>query len=194
MEHEFLKRAIQIESLAIASLLEQVDESYEAVLEILYNTKGKIVFTGVGKSGHIGTKLAATFASLGSPAIFVHSTEAVHGDFGMISSDDTIIYLTNSGETAEVLNLVPTLNVMNIRKIAITSKRGSSIDRAADASIIYTYEKEADHLGLAPTTSSTMTLVIGDALASALAHMKNFKKEDFHFYHPGGSLGAQLGK
>jgi len=131
-------------------------------------------------------------ASTGTPAFFVHSTEGVHGDLGMIEKGDIVIMISNSGETAEVLHLLPTLEKIGSKKIAITSRGDSTLAKACDVALTYQYQTEADHLGLAPTTSSTLTLVIGDALAIALSKLRQFTKEDFHLYHPGGSLGKHL--
>jgi arabinose-5-phosphate isomerase len=158
----------------------------------MLDCKGKVIVTGVGKSGHIGKKIAASLASTGTPAFFVHSTEGVHGDLGMIQQEDVVILISNSGETKEVLSLLPTLEKIGSKRISITSKEKSTLALSCDVVLAYQYEGEADHLGLAPTISSTLTLVIGDALAVALSILKDFKKEDFHLYHPGGSLGQQL--
>lgn len=186
------KRTFELEASAIKALSEQIGPSYEAAVNLMRQCQGKVVVTGVGKSGHIGKKIAASLASTGTPAFFVHSTEGVHGDLGMIQKEDVVIMLSNSGETAEVLNLLPSLTRIGSKKIAITSKAESTLAKACDVALTYQYETEADHLGLAPTTSSTMTLVIGDALAVALSSLKDFRKEDFQLFHPGGSLGKQL--
>lgn len=189
---DLLKNVINRESQSLVKLADSIDESYVDAVDILKNTAGKVVITGVGKSGHIGKKLAATFASTGTPAFFMHSTEGVHGDLGMITKEDTVILISNSGETNEVLSLLPTIKEIDAKMISITSKKDSTLGKNVDVSLEYNYLEEADHLQLAPTTSSTMTLVIGDALAVTLSQLKDFKKEDFHLYHPGGSLGAQL--
>ncbi|MGP4079930.1 KpsF/GutQ family sugar-phosphate isomerase [Pseudalkalibacillus sp. R45] len=189
-----LRRVIEEEASAIKSLLEQIDPSYEDALKMIAECKGKVVITGVGKSGHVGKKIAASLSSTGTPSFFVHSTEGVHGDLGMISETDVVILISNSGETKEVLSLLPSLKKIGTKCISITSKRSSTLAQSSDVALTYQYEQEADLLGLAPTTSSTITLVIGDALAIALSTMKNFTKEDFHLYHPGGSLGQQLSK
>ncbi|MGP4041092.1 KpsF/GutQ family sugar-phosphate isomerase [Gracilibacillus sp. D59] len=188
----FVRKAMEIEASAINLLLEQVGDSYVEAIELIRNSTGKVIITGVGKSGHVGKKIAASLASTGTPAFFVHSTEGVHGDLGMIEANDVVIMISNSGETAEVLNLLPSLEQIGAKKIAITSKETSTLAKACDVALTYQYEKEADHLGLAPTTSSTIVLVIGDALAVALCELDNFTNQDFHIYHPGGSLGKQL--
>lgn len=189
-----IKQAIQIEGNAIASLLEQIGPNYEKAVELILNTEGKVIVTGVGKSGHVGKKIAASLASTGTPSFFVHSTEGVHGDLGMFEQDDVIIMISNSGETAEVLNLLPSLKIIGAKLISITSNVDSSLAMVSDIVLTYKYESEADHLGLAPTASSIITLAIGDALAIALSKAREFESTDFHLYHPGGSLGKQLSK
>ncbi|WLD93839.1 SIS domain-containing protein [Alkalihalobacillus sp. AL-G] len=189
-----LKRVIEEEASAIQALLGQINQSYEDAFNLISTCQGKVVVSGVGKSGHVGKKIAASLASTGTPAFFVHSTEGVHGDLGMITKSDVVILISNSGETKEVLNLIPSLNKIGSKCIAITSKPDSTLAQACDVALTYQYDHEADLLGLAPTTSSTITLVIGDALAIALSTSKNFSKEDFHLSHPGGSLGQQLSK
>lgn len=189
-----IKKAIQIEAEAVSALKDQINLKYEQAVELLRNTKGKVIVTGVGKSGHIGKKIAASLSSTGTPTFFVHSTEGVHGDLGMIEKKDTVILISNSGETIEVLNLLPSLKIIGSKLISITSNAHSTLAKESDISLNYQYEKEADHLGLAPTTSSSMTLAIGDALAVTLSKVKAFENEDFHLYHPGGNLGKQLSK
>lgn len=187
-----IKKVIEVEAASIKALSEQIGQSFEETLSIISQCKGKVIITGVGKSGHIGKKIAASFASTGTPAFFIHSTEGVHGDLGMIQKEDVVILISNSGETSEVLGLLPSLIKIGSKMIAITSKTDSTLSQFCDVVLSYQYNSEADHLGLAPTTSSTVTLVIGDALAVALSISKNFRKEDFHLYHPGGSLGRKL--
>ena len=189
---ERLRQAITVEADAVRGLLDQIDQSYVEAVNLLQGCRGKVVVTGVGKSGIIGKKMAASFASTGTPAFFVHSTEAAHGDSGMIGKDDVVILVSNSGETAEVLNVIPILDQIGSKRISITSNHNSSLAKAADVSIAYDYAREADHLNLAPTTSATLTLVIGDALAVTLSTLRGFTEADFHRYHPGGSLGAKL--
>jgi arabinose-5-phosphate isomerase len=189
---EEVKRVIEMEATALQLLVGQIGPEYEAAIKLLQQCKGKVVVTGVGKSGHVGKKIAASLASTGTPSFFIHSTEGVHGDLGMIEEEDVVILISNSGETAEVLSLLPSLNRIGAKRIAITSNRESTLSQSCNVSIIYQYTKEADHLGLAPTTSATMTLVIGDALAVTLSKLQDFKKGNFHLYHPGGSLGQQL--
>lgn len=187
-----LKKVIKIESESLENLPASLDDSYLEAIKILKECTGKVVITGVGKSGHVGRKMAATFASTGTPSFFMHSTEGVHGDLGMITENDIVIALSNSGETKEVLNLMPTIREIKASTIAITSNKDSLLGKNVDISLAYKYLQEADHLRLAPTTSSTTMLVVGDALAITLGKIKRFTKEDFHFYHPGGSLGEKL--
>jgi arabinose-5-phosphate isomerase len=189
---KLLKEAAQVEAEAAARLVDQLDQSFVDAVQLIQQCEGKVVVSGVGKSGLIGRKIAASLASTGTPAFFVHASEAVHGDSGMIEARDVVILLSNSGETSEVLNLLPVLEQIGCKKIAITSGRDSTLARACDLALIYTYEREADHLNLAPTTSAVLMLIIGDALAVTLSVLKGFGQKDFYRYHPGGSLGAQL--
>jgi arabinose-5-phosphate isomerase len=189
---KLLKEAAQVEAEAAARLVDQLDQSFVDAVQLIQQCEAKVVVSGVGKSGLIGRKIAASLASTGTPAFFVHASEAVHGDSGMIEARDVVILLSNSGETSEVLNLLPVLEQIGCKKIAITSGRDSTLARACDLALIYTYEREADHLNLAPTTSAVLTLIIGDALAVTLSVLKGFGQKDFYRYHPGGSLGAQL--
>ncbi|NMB00673.1 MAG: SIS domain-containing protein [Firmicutes bacterium] len=187
-----IREVITVESQAIQGLLEQIDDRYSAAVDLLEKCEGKAVVVGVGKSGIIGKKIAASLASTGTPAFFVHATEAVHGDSGMIEETDVAILISNSGETAEVLSVIPIIQQIGAKMISITSNHCSTVARAAHVSLAYDYEREADHLNLAPTTSAVLALVIGDALAVSLSILKGFTDADFHLYHPGGSLGAQL--
>ena len=189
---QLIRQAVEVEAHAVRRLLDQIDESYAAAIELLQNCQGKVVVTGVGKSGIIGKKIAASLASTGTPAFFVHATEGVHGDSGMICQDDVVILISNSGETGEVLNLVPVLAQIGCKQISITSNHESTLAKSCNVSIAYRYETEADHLNLAPTTSAMLTLVIGDALAVTLSSLRGFTAADFHRYHPGGSLGVKL--
>ena len=163
-------------------------------MQLLASCKGKLVFMGVGKSGHIGEKLAATFASLGLPSFFVHSTEAMHGDLGMIQPCDIAILISNSGNTQEVVQNVKPLKNNGVTTVAFTSGKESKIAKECDYLLLYPKLPEADNLNLAPTVSSTLTLVLGDAIACELSARKNFAREDFHKYHPNGALGEMLKK
>lgn len=187
-----IKTAMEKEFSAIKELTKDVGSTFEEAVRMIQDCEGKVVVTGVGKSGHIGKKIAATFASTGTPAFFLHSTEGVHGDLGMIQSNDVVLMISNSGETQEVINLLPSLRRIGSKRIVITSKPDSSLANSSDVALIYQFKQEVDHLGLAPTTSSTLALVIGDALAVTLSELKEFENSDFYLYHPGGSLGEQL--
>ena len=179
---------------AITQMIEETEGQYEQILDVLSSCKGKLVFMGVGKSGHIGEKLAATFASLGVPSFFVHSTEAMHGDLGMIEERDIAILISNSGNTQEVVQNVEPLKRNGVLTVAFTSGKDSKLANLCDYAIFYPKLKEADNLNLAPTVSSTLTLVLGDAIACELSARRNFKREDFYKYHPNGALGAMLAK
>ncbi|WP_059104365.1 KpsF/GutQ family sugar-phosphate isomerase [Shouchella shacheensis] len=189
---DYVKQTMELEASSIKAVAEQLGDDYEEAIKILQGCNGKVVVTGVGKSGHVGKKIAASLASTGTPAFFVHSTEGVHGDLGMIGAEDVVIMISNSGETSEVLSMLPSLHRIGSRKIAIISNENSTLAENCDVALTYGYEHEADHLRLAPTTSSTISLVIGDALATTLSLLKDFTSEDFHLYHPGGSLGKSL--
>lgn len=187
-----IKEIIEKEIQAINLLLKNLDKEYEEVCKALIDCKGKVIFMGVGKSGHIGKKLAATFSSTGTPSFFIHATEAIHGDSGMIEKEDIIFLLSNSGNTSEVLNVIPILRTIGCKSIGFTSNEDSSLAQNCDYKLIYPKVEEADHLGLAPTSSSTVMLVIGDAIACTLSQSINFTRQDFYKYHPGGSLGKLL--
>jgi arabinose-5-phosphate isomerase len=183
---------IDIEARAINALRERVDDAFAAACVTMMNCEGRVVVTGMGKSGHIGSKIAATLASTGTPAFFVHPGEASHGDLGMITPGDVVLALSNSGETAEVLTILPLLKRMNTPLIGMTGKPNSTLAREADVHIDVGVEKEACPLDLAPTASTTAALVMGDALAIALLEARGFTHEDFALSHPGGSLGKRL--
>ncbi|HYE11638.1 MAG TPA: SIS domain-containing protein [Patescibacteria group bacterium] len=187
-----IKQTLEIEKNAIQVLIDDCCEAYEEVCKVLSQCKGKVIFMGVGKTGHIGKKLAATFASTGTPSFFVHGTEALHGDFGMVDQNDVVILISNSGNTNEIINDLLALKNIGCKTIAFTANASSYIAQNCDYQLIYPKVDEADHLNLAPTTSSTLALALGDAIACALSTNKAFTKEDFHKYHPGGSLGKML--
>lgn len=189
---EYFRGVIGKEAQALLNLRNSISVEYLEAIFLLKDCKGKVIVSGVGKSGHIGKKIAASLASTGTPAFFVHATEGVHGDLGMIEENDVVILISNSGETKEVLNLLPSLKKIGSKLIAITSNRDSTLFKECHVGLPYEYELEADHLNLAPTTSALLTLSIGDALACTLSALKKFTKEDFYLYHPGGSLGEQL--
>jgi arabinose-5-phosphate isomerase len=177
---------------ALSNLQMQLDDSFTKACDILMKCSGKVVVSGMGKSGHIGNKMAATFASTGTPSFFMHPGEANHGDFGMLSSNDVVIAISNSGETSELVGLLPSIKRIQVPIIAITNKHDSSLAKFANVVLQLGVKKEACSLGLAPTTSTTATLVLGDALAIALLNAKGFTAEDFAFSHPGGALGKRL--
>lgn len=185
-------RTIKMELEAIAELESRIDEDFARACEILLACKGRVVVTGMGKSGHIGNKIAATLASTGTPAFFVHPGEASHGDLGMITAGDCVIALSNSGNTAELLTLIPLLKLLHVPIISMTGKPSSSLAEAAEVNINVAVSTEACPLNLAPTSSTTAALVMGDALAIALLEARGFTAEDFAFSHPGGTLGRRL--
>ena len=183
---------IRTEIEAITALIERVDHRFEQACDIILNTSGRIVVIGMGKSGHIANKIAATLASTGTPAFFVHPSEASHGDLGMIINQDTVITISNSGETKELLTILPLLQQRNVPIISLCGRAHSSLVKAATVNLDVSVSKEACPLGLAPTSSTTATLVMGDALAISLLHSRGFSKKDFAHHHPGGTLGKQL--
>lgn len=186
------KRTIDMECAAVQALHERIDDAFNHACQLLLSCKGKVVVTGMGKSGHIANKIAATLASTGTPAFFVHPGEANHGDLGMISSQDVVIALSNSGTTAEILTLVPMFKRMNVPIISLTGNTNSTLATAATINLDVSVAKEACPLDLAPTSSTTVSLVMGDAIAVALLEAKGFSPEDFAFSHPGGALGRKL--
>lgn len=187
-----VKRTIAMERDAISDLLSRTDDRFERACRILMKTRGRVVVTGMGKSGHIARKIAATLASTGTPAMFVHPGEASHGDLGMITPDDTVIALSNSGNTSEIVTLLPLLKRMGVPLITMTGNADSVVSRTADVNLDTSVSEEACPLDLAPTSSTTVSLVTGDALAIALLEARGFSAEDFAFSHPGGALGRKL--
>lgn len=185
-------RTVQLEGAAVIRLQQAVNHDFGKACALLFGCEGRIVVTGMGKSGHIGRKIAATLASTGSPAFFVHPGEASHGDIGMITSKDVVIALSNSGSTAEVVTLLPLIKRMGVPLISMTGNIQSTLAQAADVHLDVSVESEACPLDLAPTTSTTVALVMGDALAIALLEARGFTAEDFAFSHPGGALGRKL--
>jgi len=186
------KEIIEEEMITLKKVSNSLDENFEKAINLIYKCNGKLVITGLGKSGHIGKKLAATFSSTGTPSFFVHAAEALHGDLGMITKDDIVLAISNSGETKEVLEMIPSLKIIGVKIISITGNRESSLAKASDVHIEVKIVREADHLNLAPTSSSTAALAVGDAMAVILSEMKGFKEENFAVFHPGGSLGKKL--
>ncbi len=186
------RRTLDIERDAIAALTQRIGEDFARACALILACKGRVVVTGMGKSGHIGGKIAATLASTGTPSFFVHPGEASHGDLGMIMRNDVVIAISNSGETAEVLTILPLIKRMGVPLISMTGKPGSTLASTGDAHLDVSVEQEACPLNLAPTASTTATLAMGDALAVALLEARGFTPEDFAFSHPGGALGRRL--
>jgi len=183
---------IQTEADAVAALASRIDGRFVQACAYMLACQGRIIVTGMGKSGHIGNKIAATLASTGSPAFFVHPGEASHGDLGMITPNDVVLALSNSGETVELLTIIPIIKRLGVPLIALTGNPESSLARESDVSLDVSVRQEACPLGLAPTSSTTAVLAMGDALAVALLEVRGFTAEDFALSHPGGSLGRRL--
>lgn len=183
---------IDTEVEAVQALKSRINDDFVRACQFMLDCEGRIVVTGMGKSGHIGSKLAATLASTGTPAFFVHPGEASHGDLGMITSKDVVLSLSNSGETEEVLTILPLIKRLHVPLVAMTGRPDSTLAKCADAHLDVSVEREACPLGLAPTSSTTAALVMGDALAVALLEVRGFTAEDFALSHPGGLLGRRL--
>ncbi len=191
---EIGKRVLKEEKKALNSLISSLDDSFNKAVDMILSTEGKVVVTGMGKSGLVGKKIAATLASTGTPSFFLHPAEAIHGDLGMISKNDLILAISNSGETPEVIAIIPTIKRWGNKVISITNNPNSTLAKESDVHLFLNVDKEACPLNLAPTSSSTATLALGDALAVALLEMRGFTAEDFARFHPGGSLGKKLMK
>jgi len=189
---ELAKNVINIEQQAITELLQYIDDRFEYACKLMFNCQGRVIVIGMGKSGHIGGKIAATLASTGTPAFFVHPGEASHGDLGMITKDDVVLTISNSGETGEVLAIIPVIKRIGAKLISMTGNTSSTLAKLADTHICIKVTTEACPLGLAPTSSTTATLVMGDAIAVALLNARGFTADDFALSHPGGSLGKRL--
>ncbi|THB73985.1 MAG: KpsF/GutQ family sugar-phosphate isomerase [Gammaproteobacteria bacterium] len=185
-------KALETESEAITNLIPRIGDDFIKACEIILTCTGKVIVTGMGKSGHIGCKIAATLASTGTPAFFVHPAEASHGDLGMITKDDVVLAISNSGETDEILTIIPMFKRINTSLITMTGNINSSLATAADANLDISVETEACPLNLAPTSSTTATLAMGDAIAVSLLKAKGFTEDDFAMSHPGGKLGRKL--
>ena len=186
------KRVLRVEAQSILDLAERIDENFSQAVELLYHCRGKVVLMGMGKSGLVGRKIASTFASTGTPAFFLHPAEGVNGDFGMLAKEDVVIAISNSGETRELLEVLPLIKRYGNRLIALTGKVNSSLARAGDVCLNLSVKEEACPMGLAPTASTTATLAMGDALAIALMGKRGFDEKDFALLHPGGTLGKKL--
>lgn len=189
---ELARTVLRIEAQSVAALAERIDSDFLRAVELLLQCRGRVVVSGVGKSGHVGRKIAATLASTGTPSMFVHAAEAAHGDLGMITRTDVLLALSYSGETAEVLTIVPTLKREGTPLLALTGNAHSSLARHADVHLDVRVDKEACPLNLAPTASTTAALALGDAIAVALMRARGFTQDEFARSHPGGSLGRRL--
>ena len=189
---DLAREVLEIEAAAVSSLIARLDHNFQLAVDLILNCRGRVTVSGIGKSGHIARKIASTMASTGTPAYFVHPAEASHGDLGMVTRDDVFIALSNSGETAEILAIVPLVKRQGAKLIAFTGKTDSSLAREADAYLYAGAEKEACPLNLAPTASTTAALALGDALALALMQAKGFSRDEFARSHPGGALGRKL--
>jgi arabinose-5-phosphate isomerase len=192
---DYLAMARQVlhdEAQGLDHLSEIINGSFVAACQLISDCQGRVILCGIGKSGHIGRKIAASFASLGRPSFFLHAAEAVHGDLGMVTAADIIILISNSGESKELLNMLPSLKRIGAKRIAVTSKPESTLGKNCDLILNLGVSREADPLGLAPTTSAVVTLALGDALAIAVAAGRGFAPMDFALFHPGGALGRML--
>lgn len=186
------RRVLATEAAAVAALEHRLDEAFARACALLLACHGRVIVTGMGKSGHVANKIAATLASTGSPAFFVHPAEAIHGDLGMITSGDVVLALSNSGETAELLTILPVIKRLDVPLIALTGNAASTLSRYATVTLDVSVAEEACPLNLAPTASTTASLAMGDALAIAVLEARGFTEEDFARSHPGGSLGRRL--
>ncbi|EKD54478.1 MAG: hypothetical protein ACD_60C00079G0031 [uncultured bacterium] len=189
---ELGRAVVELEGNSILALKNRIDRSFAAACHYLLECKGRVIVMGMGKSGHVAKKIAATLASTGSPAFFIHPGEAKHGDFGMITKNDVLLMISNSGETDEILAILPFIKRLNLLLITLTGNSNSSLAKAATINIDVSVEKEACPLGLAPTSSTTAALVMGDALAISMLQRRGFTAEDFALSHPGGTLGRRL--
>jgi arabinose-5-phosphate isomerase len=189
---EQAKDILKIEADAIKVLIDRIDENFVSAIDLMSSCTGRVIVTGMGKSGIIGKKIAATLASTGTPAFYLNPAEGSHGDIGMVTRGDVVLALSNSGETEEVLRILPTLKRLDIKIISMTGNSGSVLSKTADVSIDVSVKEEACPMGLAPTASTTASLAMGDAIAITLLNKKGFTEDDFALFHPGGSLGRKL--
>ncbi|MDE0591046.1 KpsF/GutQ family sugar-phosphate isomerase [Halocynthiibacter sp. C4] len=192
--HSIGQRVLQSEADALRDFAQSLPENFDRAVELMMNAKGRIILAGIGKSGHIGRKISSTLASTGTPSFFVHPSEASHGDLGMVRPEDVCILISNSGETSELGDVIAHTRRFAIPMIAITKKPDSTLAKSADVVLLLPDVPEACLIGMAPTTSTTLSLALGDALAVALMELRDFQPENFRTYHPGGKLGAQLTK
>ncbi len=192
---ESIKRAkevLQIEAQSILRLIDRIDKNFSRAVDLIYKSKGRVIITGIGKSGLIGHKIVATLTSTGTQAIFLHPVEGIHGDLGIVTKEDILLAISNSGETRELMPVISSVRHIGAPVIAFTGKMSSSLAKISDITIDVSVEKEACPFGLAPTSSSTAALAMGDALAIALIDKRKFREKDFYKFHPGGSLGTRL--
>ena len=192
MSKNIAKEVLRIERDALTVLMKRIDSDFEKVVSAICKIKGRVVVTGIGKPGFIAQKISATLSSTGTPSLYLHPAEALHGDLGRVTRDDLIVALSNSGETEEIVKLLPIVKKIGAKLVALTGNVHSTLGKFADYSIDVSVKREACSLGLAPTTSTTAMLAMGDALAIALLEKKGFKEKDFAFFHPGGILGKRL--
>jgi arabinose-5-phosphate isomerase len=186
------RRVILEEAGAVRALADRIGPDFERAVDLMYHCQGRVVVTGMGKSGQISRKISATLTSTGTPALYIHPSEGLHGDLGMLAKTDLLLAVSNSGETDDILRMLPTVEVLQVPIVAILGHMDSTIARRADVALDASVEREACPMDLAPTTSTTAALALGDALAMALLELRDFKAEDFALYHPGGSLGKKL--
>jgi len=189
---DIAKRVLKTESEAVFDLIEKLDSNFGKAVEIIYQSKGRVVVTGMGKSGLVGKKIAATLASTGTPAFFLHPAEASHGDLGMVTDRDIIIAISNSGETEELIGLIPFLKRFNVKLISMTGNQNSTLAEASDVTLDISVKKEACPMGIVPTASTTATLALGDAVAVALLIKRGLDEKDFALFHPRGRIGKKL--
>ncbi|HEY5523493.1 MAG TPA: KpsF/GutQ family sugar-phosphate isomerase [Desulfuromonadaceae bacterium] len=186
------RRVIRVEALALSAMADRIDASFERAVDLILGSSGRVIVSGMGKSGLVGQKIASTMASTGTPAFFLHPAEGIHGDLGMIMTGDVVIAISNSGETEEILRILPSVKRLGAHLIALIGNPASNLARSSDVVLDVSVSEEACPLGLAPTASTTATLAMGDALAVALLVKRGFKAEDFAIFHPGGALGKKL--
>ena len=192
MSIETGKRVLAIEAKAIEELIGRIDRRFAEAVDILHGSKGRVVVTGMGKSGLIGKKISATFASTGTPSFFLHPAEGIHGDIGMVMREDAVLMISNSGETGEIIALLPPFKRMNLRMICLTGRPQSTLAKNSDVVLDVSVKEEACPMNLVPTASTTVALAMGDALAVALLEKRGFKEENFALFHPGGTIGRRL--
>lgn len=189
---EIGKKVLETEARAIDNAITRIDKEFERAVNILQNARGRVVITGMGKSGLIAKKISATLTSTGTPSVFLHPSEALHGDIGIINNDDVVIALSTSGETFEVIRLLDFIKRIGVKLVSLVGNPESTLAKESDVFVDCSVEKEACPIGLVPSTSTTLTLAMGDAISIALMERKGFSEEDFKFYHPGGSIGKKL--